>query len=111
MESLGAMSGKVSRKCVSSLDWILRRHAEGRVPLLSEGRESLSHENRRECEQGESFIHGDSLRLLQWNESSNLDERRGGLSICERLSGESGRRRSEERRVGKECRYRWSPYH
>src|SRR2546428_10543380 len=23
----------------------------------------------------------------------------------------SGRRRSEERRVGKECRSRWSPYH
>ena len=22
-----------------------------------------------------------------------------------------GRRRSEERRVGKECRSRWSPYH
>ena len=24
---------------------------------------------------------------------------------------EPGRRRSEERRVGKECRSRWSPYH
>ena len=29
--------------------------------------------------------------------------------ICEHL-GENGRR-SEERRVGKECRSRWSPYH
>ena len=26
-------------------------------------------------------------------------------------SGESGHPRSEERRVGKECRSRWSPYH
>src|SRR5205807_4724177 len=25
--------------------------------------------------------------------------------------GRSGRKRSEERRVGKECRSRWSPYH
>ena len=25
--------------------------------------------------------------------------------------GEIGRSRSEERRVGKECRSRWSPYH
>ena len=26
-------------------------------------------------------------------------------------SGDDGRSRSEERRVGKECRSRWSPYH
>src|SRR2546429_4336705 len=38
-------------------------------------------------------------------------------SSCERRGQEaseasgSGRRRSEERRVGKECRSRWSPYH
>ena len=25
--------------------------------------------------------------------------------------GEKGQNRSEERRVGKECRSRWSPYH
>ena len=29
---------------------------------------------------------------------------------CERLTPSSGSR-SEERRVGKECRSRWSPYH
>ena len=28
-----------------------------------------------------------------------------------RLPGSFRRRRSEERRVGKECRSRWSPYH
>src|SRR3712207_8885976 len=27
------------------------------------------------------------------------------------LQGETVRKRSEERRVGKECRSRWSPYH
>ena len=26
-------------------------------------------------------------------------------------AGEIGKNRSEERRVGKECRSRWSPYH
>ena len=31
-----------------------------------------------------------------------------GLEVCKRLRGVS---RSEERRVGKECRSRWSPYH
>ena len=32
--------------------------------------------------------------------------------LCIRVMGGSTRRyRSEERRVGKECRSRWSPYH
>src|SRR3712207_9260215 len=30
---------------------------------------------------------------------------------AEREDGREGRPRSEERRVGKECRSRWSPYH
>ena len=34
------------------------------------------------------------------------------LSTYKRIAnGESSRIRSEERRVGKECRSRWSPYH
>ena len=33
-----------------------------------------------------------------------------GLTQCMR-DGKEGRWRSEERRVGKECRSRWSPYH
>src|SRR2546429_4870608 len=32
-------------------------------------------------------------------------------SIAEALAKEIARQRSEERRVGKECRSRWSPYH
>src|SRR3712207_8568716 len=34
----------------------------------------------------------------------------GGLG-ADRMEGGSGDDRSEERRVGKECRSRWSPYH
>ena len=30
---------------------------------------------------------------------------------CHRVVNSQGRLRSEERRVGKECRSRWSPYH
>src|SRR2546421_1719654 len=38
--------------------------------------------------------------------------RRYSLSALHHQSGvRSGRIRSEERRVGKECRSRWSPYH
>src|SRR3712207_9160368 len=34
-----------------------------------------------------------------------------GYSITVHLDDEGSRARSEERRVGKECRSRWSPYH
>ena len=33
------------------------------------------------------------------------------VSICEQTEDPAAAKRSEERRVGKECRSRWSPYH
>ena len=33
------------------------------------------------------------------------------MSACAKVLKENGDGRSEERRVGKECRSRWSPYH
>ena len=35
----------------------------------------------------------------------------GACDVIERCFQEQYSRRSEERRVGKECRSRWSPYH
>ena len=35
----------------------------------------------------------------------------GDRVICAKYSGTEVKVRSEERRVGKECRSRWSPYH
>ena len=41
-----------------------------------------------------------------------LDEEvRSHLEMAVRERAERGEKRSEERRVGKECRSRWSPYH
>src|SRR2546422_1690282 len=37
-----------------------------------------------------------------------LKQEKGRLSLTQRARGDT---RSEERRVGKECRSRWSPYH
>ena len=59
------------------------------------------------------------MRLELFEAHGMFDE---NLPICEdydlwlRLTARAGskrpgRRRSEERRVGKECRSRWSPYH
>src|SRR3712207_7794307 len=59
---------------------------------------------------------GPELGLLLWREVEvDLDRppAHAGISLQQPLLG--GRRRpgarSEERRVGKECRSRWSPYH
>ena len=45
-----------------------------------------------------------TLREAAW-----LD--RSAIVLCDLLDEGTGEPRSEERRVGKECRSRWSPYH
>ena len=50
--------------------------------------------------------------LLKYNEEVELDESRMKDIFTANQEGESAAEiRSEERRVGKECRSRWSPYH
>src|SRR5260370_3032731 len=60
-----------------------------------------------------------SSDLVQVDEARE-DEEAGGVEDLRAIRGEAGRdprdravfqQRSEERRVGKECRSRWSPYH
>src|SRR3712207_8652634 len=51
-----------------------------------------------------------------WETNQNQFEGEGGLQYPDALrshvlAGGDARYRSEERRVGKECRSRWSPYH
>ena len=48
----------------------------------------------------------DEVDQVQANERREM-----GLLSRERLTTRISRLRSEERRVGKECRSRWSPYH
>ena len=46
------------------------------------------------------------LKAAFFEDISETTERTGRAGVPEALQ-----RRSEERRVGKECRSRWSPYH
>src|SRR3712207_9451258 len=48
--------------------------------------------------------------LLQRDFLSGV-EYEGKTEVVYKVSRDFARRRSEERRVGKECRSRWSPYH
>ena len=58
-------------------------------------------------EQGNDvFVHFSALNMDGFKELK--DGERVEFEVTE---GEKGPQRSEERRVGKECRSRWSPYH
>ena len=49
---------------------------------------------------GYEKIHSGTLAGFDWS-----------LGLGANVMPQAGQRRSEERRVGKECRSRWSPYH
>src|SRR5258708_34333167 len=81
------------------------------MPRVDEARLRMQHELHRAREQGAK-----ALKLVHGYGSSGV----GGVLRNElqkelrRLAAEGSVRgfiRSEERRVGKECRSRWSPYH
>src|SRR3712207_9289080 len=61
---------------------------------------------------------GDNVTELRAGDYVVISVRRPGTSIYDQIGAEDMttddvyyERRSEERRVGKECRSRWSPYH
>src|SRR5690554_7904639 len=56
----------------------------------------------------------DNKEILKWGEPTQFSfEVKDHVDLGEALglSFDDGATRSEERRVGKECRSRWSPYH
>src|SRR2546430_11406936 len=54
---------------------------------------------------------GTRIRLAASDRSSSSGSTTGASTGCWRRRGWTTGGRSEERRVGKECRSRWSPYH
>ena len=59
------------------------------------------------CMAGKSYAQGDDFGV--WTSAEVKKKIFSGFDAS--LEGEFRTRRSEERRVGKECRSRWSPYH
>ena len=53
----------------------------------------------------------DKLRAMLEKEKERRIKLNNRIEILERRIQEEDSARSEERRVGKECRSRWSPYH
>src|SRR2546422_11006286 len=48
---------------------------------------------------------------LKWKYRPAVDPNAVGIACCDVINRGAFYARSEERRVGKECRSRWSPYH
>ena len=58
--------------------------------------------------------HKSSLKRIRQEETRRLHNRYYGKTMrnaVRKLRSTTDKARSEERRVGKECRSRWSPYH
>ena len=54
---------------------------------------------------------GMGVESIDFSISDNLDQLSRSIEYCREKLKYMGTDRSEERRVGKECRSRWSPYH
>src|SRR5258708_36384956 len=75
---------------------------------------------RKRCRSKVAALRRLSRLLKSWHDSVSWGERRRTSCVCAAFSKKQIPRfarddnlgtRSEERRVGKECRSRWSPYH
>ena len=79
----------------------------GRAEAWELGRERLTLQcaacGRQVSVTAGTVLHGSHLGLRTWFLAAWL--------MATHANGISARQRSEERRVGKECRSRWSPYH
>ena len=69
---------------------------------------------RRNSEFGRVYARGKSYvnpALVMYVLKTRGKKTRVGLTATKKIGHAVQRNRSEERRVGKECRSRWSPYH
>src|SRR5256885_9861446 len=87
-------------------DNVCRTSTTAKIPLETQEIAPLLSSLGTGCSQGLCGKRGDKQDF--WN---NSDERLGLTLAQLTTAGVGARYRSEERRVGKECRSRWSPYH
>src|SRR3712207_9077837 len=96
----------------------------GRVTAVDPGAVMLAsgtlNLKRFEQRAGETLVLGELLdrtvRIKELDRTAHvvdagIEQTRTGEWVLSRLAVQEPGRRSEERRVGKECRSRWSPYH
>src|SRR2546429_8131406 len=87
-----------------------RSRPRRRIEILMSNAGILENVNRYYTEKLE--LHGATARGVDWNSVESQRLRFAQLlKICDCREPFTINDRSEERRVGKECRSRWSPYH
>src|SRR5687767_15713034 len=99
---------------VEHLEFLASRVVDG---LLSGKHRSELKGGSAEFTEHRGYVPGDEIRLIDWKVFGKSDRyyikqyiEQTCLQVIVVLDG-SGSMRSEERRVGKECRSRWWPYH
>src|SRR3712207_2297530 len=104
LDDLGIPAFKIASADCSNLPLVEYVARKGKPVLLSTGMSEMS-----EVEEAVATVrrHTDQLVLFQCTSTYPADNDQINLRVIQTYR----ERRSEERRVGKECRSRWSPYH
>ena len=117
-ESIGGILPRLLRSVRSSLGLglVTAVHGTGRTALLKYLQHELQNEGRTVLVSGAALDSSATLlQLLMHSAVRHAGSAAGSeqsLPSCTQWNTvECLRKRSEERRVGKECRSRWSPYH
>ena len=84
--------------------WTYRKDLKTEADLWENFRYILEQNNK-------DRLDGEPLSDQEFEQVKNQLQFSSFYKAGEWLVGENGKVRSEERRVGKECRSRWSPYH
>src|SRR2546422_10372159 len=90
-----------------------KRYVNGNLPGCSQGRRQAQQVLKKMCEIGVGFSFAalSVFRLRRAEAASAVWIPHWHSEPFESQGARAAKRRSEERRVGKECRSRWSPYH
>ena len=92
-------------------DMLTRRHiVDGQI--LENSLNTINHEGNRLLRLVDDLLNANRLDLREFDvRRTNLDLHNLLSDVIDQMHIKADRSRSEERRVGKECRSRWSPYH
>ena len=81
------------------------------MPVIGKEVAHFSEENAAQIQEVEQEIHEIREAALEAGKSTEALNESGQWTAMQRIEELVDEGRSEERRVGKECRSRWSPYH
>ena len=92
--------------CTAEIVSVIKKYDDGRMDILARGVDRFE---VIEVNEDRSFLQAEIALVLDDSDAESGDEPE--KPVAEMVTQAVRLHRSEERRVGKECRSRWSPYH